>query len=626
MRALVITLLLSFGWAAGAHGQNAPTLQWTKRVGVHGTAREREREHTILRLSNNRLVVLGHYSSSSPPPNPGIIRQVLWYFNQRGDSIRTAYYTALPNEEEGPLTAAALPNGDMLLVGIGFTMGNNPDVWHSLIRLDSLGNVRWRRQYNRALYAGSGSTPYEENQNFPPLLLPDGGVLVLWNLVTGRTNSSSGTNQTAVARVDSVGNLLWQRTYGLPYSALYSMAALDDGSYALAGHQLHVPAGQQRLTGRGLLIRIDLDGNVLRSSVFGGATDATGWVDVKGLPNANVLLAGGYQAVPYSTTNPGQGLLAQLDSTDQPVWTRYVSGAQPFNQYGASCNRLELVQGNDFVVQGWRYQTAPGVNDKGYLARWHLPTAPGGQPTPAWELQFPDARLTSVTQTLWPDGSLTVGTKLPTPPGADPNLYYHPQLRHYAGVGRPAYTNLCATPPQANAAFVLPPAAPDSLNLLDLGSAGPRYARLVHWRWELGDGTSVVRTSPGWVRHRYASIPPPGTPVRVTVTNNLGCTSTQVLYPWGRPTAMQQARALAQAATLHPNPATGRATLTLPAAPAGPVRVTLLNALGQRVGQYEARGGGVLTQALELGGLAPGVYAVRVRTSAGSFAKRLVVE
>ena len=119
--------------------------------------------------------------------------------------------------------------------------------------------------------------------------------------------------------------------------------------------------------------------------------------------------------------------------------------------------------------------------------------------------------------------------------------------------------------------------------------------------------------------------PPVGT--RVTLTNNLGCSSQQVFYPWGgAPTATQAARELAAAATLHPNPAAARATLTLAQAPAGVVRITVLNALGQVVGTYAATGGGRLTQPLELGGLAAGVYAVRVSTSAGSFAKRLVVE
>ena len=625
MRALVSALLLSFGWAAGAYGQNTPTLQWQRQVGNRGT--ESERELALLRLSNNRLVVMGSSSIIVPPPALSPIRQTLWYFNQRGDSIRTVYIpNTAGNVSEGFETASALPNADMLLVGIGGTLTSPDEVWHTLTRVDSLGNVRWRREYNRAVPLTGGTSAYSDNQYTPPLLLPDGGALLLFDLVMGQTNPNNGTAQTAVARVDSVGNLLWQRTYGQPYSALYSIAALDDGSYALAGYQLRVPPGQQRLVDNGLLIRIDLDGNIIRSTLFGPINESTTWTDIKALPNGNVLLAGGYITDAYANPPlPVQGLLMQVDSTDQVVWRKYVNAAQPSGRYGTALHRLELVQGGDFVVQGWRYQSAPGVNDKGYLARWHLPNTPGGQPTPAWELQFPDARLTSVTQALWPDGSLTVGTKLPTPPGADPNLYYHPQLRHYAGVGRPVPASaLCTTPPYPNAAATLS-AGGDSLRLLEVSQPGPRYAQNVAWRWQLPGGRVLTQRQPP--AQRVVPTPPAGTPVTFTVTNNLGCAATQVLYPWGRPTATQAARELAAVATLHPNPATGRATLTLPQAPAGPVRVVVLNALGQQVSQQTTHAtGGRLVLPLELSGWAAGVYAVRVTTRAGSFAKRLVVE
>ena len=86
-------------------------------------------------------------------------------------------------------------------------------------------------------------------------------------------------------------------------------------------------------------------------------------------------------------------------------------------------------------------------------------------------------------------------------------------------------------------------------------------------------------------------------------------------------------RALSAQLALYPNPAHRAVTLQVPVplrptAPAG-----LYNALGQRVLQQAlaATPGGAET-VLPLGGLAPGVYVLRLSTTAGVLVKRLVVE
>nr|WP_230687895.1 T9SS type A sorting domain-containing protein [Hymenobacter ruricola] len=195
-----------------------------------------------------------------------------------------------------------------------------------------------------------------------------------------------------------------------------------------------------------------------------------------------------------------------------------------------------------------------------------------------------------------------------------------------APVGAPFVPDYCRYPPQANAGWrPLDPAHPDSLVLTELSSAGPRHAQNVAFRWELGDGAVRETAAGGTLRYRYARAPAPGTPVTLTVTNNLGCTGTLTLYPFGRPTAAQRGRALAARAELFPNPAHDAATLALDQLPPGPVAVAVLDALGRAVLRPEARpAGGALAVALDLRGLPPGVYAVRVNTSAGSFSKRLV--
>jgi hypothetical protein len=74
---------------------------------------------------------------------------------------------------------------------------------------------------------------------------------------------------------------------------------------------------------------------------------------------------------------------------------------------------------------------------------------------------------------------------------------------------------------------------------------------------------------------------------------------------------------------LFPNPAHGTATVQLPAT-AGPATLTVLDALGRTLRTQTAAPSS--TAELDLSGLAPGLYAVRVTAGGGSAMQRLVVE
>ncbi|GAA3963140.1 DUF4394 domain-containing protein [Hymenobacter antarcticus] len=86
--------------------------------------------------------------------------------------------------------------------------------------------------------------------------------------------------------------------------------------------------------------------------------------------------------------------------------------------------------------------------------------------------------------------------------------------------------------------------------------------------------------------------------------------------------------ALAQLATVYPNPAHGTATLLLPVALRGTqaTSVSVVDNVGRTVLSRTLAAGTADALELPLAGLAPGVYSVQARTSAGLVAKRLVVQ
>jgi hypothetical protein len=78
----------------------------------------------------------------------------------------------------------------------------------------------------------------------------------------------------------------------------------------------------------------------------------------------------------------------------------------------------------------------------------------------------------------------------------------------------------------------------------------------------------------------------------------------------------------------YPNPAHGTATVTLPAGPVGsPVGLLVFDMLGQVVGRASATLAATTTRTtLDLSGLAPGVYALRITVGPDRTTTRLVVE
>ena len=614
--ALALTLAL----AGAALAQPLPTRQWQRTFGRPTAYTVQEGISAGL---HGQILVVGA-TGPYPSPRTTIPEARLWVRSAQGDSIRSFVLPRPSLDDCFPFVAAVYPTGDFLVSGYGrpHVYVATPPVrpyYHFLVRLDSLGNVRWRRTYN--LGVATPTSPAASTK--PPLLLPDGGALVLLPCDISPYGATYINWTPSVMRVDSTGAVRWQRFYGRNLCDLYDMVPLTDGSYALPGDQLVPVPGQRYVIADAWLLRITLDGDTLRNTYMGTNPDSEDWASAQPTAGGGLLLGGNVSPDPAARRSPDQGWLMQVDSLDRPQWSRrivapYVSTFSP--TWGATIMQVEALAGGDALVLGGNLAGPPvnGVTLGAYLARWR-PAA--STAAPVWELQRDGSEGTSGF--VLPSGSLTLGSNL------DRTRASRVALTRYANVGQPYVPDYCRLPPFANLAYARP--APDSLVLDELCLSGPRYAQLVRYRWAWGDGTTTTRLAPrgGRVRHRYAAgqVPAPGTAVTLTVTNNLGCTHTAVVYPFGAPSATAQARALAAGASLFPNPATIAATLAVPGLPPGSAALPgeVLDAVGRVVQRFVAPvRAGTATALLDLATLPPGVYAVCLHTPLGTVAKRLV--
>ena len=602
MRCLFILVLLLLSGSSPSWAQTAPSLLWQRKMGVRRTnqnfAGEQVQSLTHTRL-HNRLVAVGSYQTNND------IDATLWLLNNRGDSLRTVTY---PSPILGAVNGLQIdivqeaPNGDFLMLGQnGYANGVPPNItgnsYPMLLRTDSLGNQRWLRRYNGPDFL----------QAFALQPLPDNGALLVVAVQHPLGSANFPVNVPTVIRVDSLGNVVWRRTYGRPYSSLRAITPLPDGSYALAGNY---QTGPPQWDSGAWLLRLNLNGDTLRSRVIPNAV----FNDVSPAPGGGLVLAGG----------DGNGVVLGLDSLDRVQWRGSVAPlAVPTGQM-ATCY-LYLVRAlatpGHVLTGGFRNNVrAPFTNWPllGYLAEFATPLAPGAAPTTVWEQQYPTP-LERARVALGPNREITAATEVTDGLIYDSNLLFT-RLAPLPALYQVPY---CQRPP---AAYFAAAATAAAVQVLEASTPGPRYAQLVAWRWAWGDGSTGHGPAPG--AHAYATPPPPGTPVTLTVTNNLGCTGTYTAYPFGAPTATQQQRALAARLAVFPNPAAGAVRVALGGlGPQGPAALALLDALGRVVLAASAPvAAGQLAAELDLHGVPPGLYLLRVTTREGTATRRLVRE
>ena len=152
---------------------------------------------------------------------------------------------------EGGKSVCQTSDGGYAITGVTWSFGSGEgDVY--MIKTDSLGNRLWEKAYGGALYEDGSSIQQT----------PDGGYAIL---ATTRSFGAGGTDAYLI-RTDSVGNVLWDTTYGGSNDDIgISLDQTSDGGYILVGWTWSFGAGGMDL----YLIKTDSLGNTLWDITYG---------------------------------------------------------------------------------------------------------------------------------------------------------------------------------------------------------------------------------------------------------------------------------------------------------------------------------------------------------------------
>ena len=252
-------------------------------------------------------------------------------------------------------------------------------------KLNADGDVEWSKQYGT-------NTDWE----FEPHVLKVSGGYV----ITGTTGSfGAGSYDFCALKIDLVGDLIWQRTYGgSGYERAYGAALLSDSSMAITGQSASYSSGGDDF----YIVRIDQNGDVLSSTSVGGTGNEHSW-GVTESYDKGLLVSG-------TTWTYGAGgsdiYVVRLDSNATIEWTGVYGGtdsdvsysiaATPdsgavvsgyTSSYGSGSRNMFILKldkdGNQdwsktYSGSGWEFGYSVGVYDDGYIAAGRTNTFGGG--------------------------------------------------------------------------------------------------------------------------------------------------------------------------------------------------------------------------------------------------------
>lgn len=214
------------------------------------------RAHSVQQTSDGGFILVGQAWIGSP-----LFGSYDVYVLKTDSSGHTQWFRTFEyNDNFSPgadvaLSVKQLPDKGYIIGGY-----TNSSVWASyLIRTDSLGNPIWSKVYDTTTV----------NQCNDVIYTSDGGFL----LIGTRFDFDTETDVLLI-KTDSLGNPLWQKTYG-GFNVDYanSVSQLSDSGFVIVGQTGSFGAGQYDV----YVLRTNRIGDTLWTRTFGGGNDDRGF-------------------------------------------------------------------------------------------------------------------------------------------------------------------------------------------------------------------------------------------------------------------------------------------------------------------------------------------------------------
>ena len=232
----------------------------------------------------------------------------------------------------------------------GFIIGGMRNVTEDstifMLRTDDLGNELWREYY--------GTSDYERINNIHST--HDGGYVLMGDIVS----TASGSQDLLLMKTDSLGNELWVKYYdsqvGIHEGGGYGTPTLDKGFI--------LTAGKEQFSGgleEAWIVKVDSLGNIEWDKEYNLPFDQYGFRDVVQMQDSSYLVIGSTWVQTGAITGP-QAWLLKLDVQGDTIWTKqysYYGGI-----YHTYAEDIKLTKDGGAILSGYIINSSlPQIND-----------------------------------------------------------------------------------------------------------------------------------------------------------------------------------------------------------------------------------------------------------------------
>lgn len=359
MRYLTSTFLFLIYSALAA--QSAPSIEWQKALGgTHG-----ESANAVQQTSDGGYIVAGNSMSNDGDVtgNHGggdywIVKLnpaggIQWQKTLGGSNVDDAQ-SIRQTTDGGYIIAGSSNSGD------GDISGNHGNYDYWIVKLDSNGNMQWQKSLG-----GSSMDIAQSIQQ-----TSEGGYIVAGSSSSndGDVSGNHGGGDYWIVKLDINGNIQWQKSLGGSSSEqVNSVQQTFDGGYIIAGTTVSTDGDITVSYGNNdfWVVKLDSGGNMQWQKTLGNIGDNIGYY-------AQQTFDGGYIAVgtSFNSSNLESGLpdywVIKLSNNGTIEWDKYFGGS-----FHDNAITIRQTPEWDYIVAGWTASNNGQVtNHHGNLDYW----------------------------------------------------------------------------------------------------------------------------------------------------------------------------------------------------------------------------------------------------------------
>ena len=320
-----------------------PAVQWEKSFGFG----EDDKARSIIQTKDGGYIVAGesHQDDGNPldSSNHGFFDWLVLKLDSLGNVQWQKFYGG--TEEDSYPSILQIDGGYLIA---GYSASNDGDVDSSfvgagawVVKIDSLGNIQWQKKIT------------DFNNIIPSIkkVLPQGCVLAGSSFNSDSLSLNFGSLDYMIIKIDSVGNIGWEKTYGgSDYELVNEVIQTTDSGYAVIGSSRSINGD---VTGNHgdydfWILKLDQSGNFLWEKSLGGQYSDKGMSIIE---NNNGYFVGGYTESNNGDVSGNHGnndlWIAKLDSIGNIIWQKCFGGSA--EEYGIS---MSTIDSNRIILTG----------------------------------------------------------------------------------------------------------------------------------------------------------------------------------------------------------------------------------------------------------------------------------